>query len=287
MSLRRTILSAAMVASVLVVSGCGSDNNSSIDAEERLPPPPAPPLSQIEESMWDAMGDAESVSISVDFVEDDEVFLTEEYAALEEVFGEGFGGIGIIGAVDGSGTELLVGPEDRRVEVMRIFEDEAYLSAEFIAADAFGQPEPSFDEDETEEDSFVDISGNYAGYWFDESADYDGELDEYTIAELFAAAEESWFDDEAELASPISDPSLYGVGEHQRRYGMDVWVYPGEEGAELVVEADQDAPRMLRASNGMTIFSFTQWGRTPEVKVPLDLLTEEEFEEIAYEAMDE
>lgn|SRR5699024_9987902 len=270
----RIALTGTASASLLALTGCAGLFGPDIEN------PPA--LSEIDEQMWESMEEAGSVTLvtSLDDLADMEPQSAE---AMQQMFGEDVSDMKIYGALDGSGTAMSVGDDD----LMRVFgKDEAYLSADAVFG-IFENQNMGFGADADE--ILSEVSEDLSGSWIDFGSELESSTgdDAFDVGALFDQLQESWKDGDSS-ETPIDRDEISDEGIHEVRDEQDVWVYEGEdEGQELVLEADPDAPKILEISDGDMTMSFTKWGETEEPEHPedSDVLTQQDLEQRVSEAM--
>lgn len=296
MNQHRTHLPLSVLAiAVLGVTACGGSDqgddggdDGSADQEQQSPEQEtqdpaeeAPPLSEVEESMWSAMQEAESVEMSVQGMSLDQAAV-EQAESLDidtSVFT-------ISGSVQQPAMMMSIGEEAE--PFMMAVEDAGYVSASagtMFLPEAFAQ-ELDMDSLEQELD----------GLWVEFPGEAGGE--DLTLASLLEDFQQDWESagqDAEGTESSSESPSASGEsesvqrddfaeeGEHEVREGQDVWVYSAEEAeGELVILADEQAPYMLEATDGETTLTFNQWDEAeiPEQPEQDALITQSEFEEL-------
>lgn len=266
----RTTLTATASASLLALTGCAGLMGPNVED--------APALSEIEDLMWQSMEESGSVTLVADM----EAFSEAEpqsAAVFEQMFGDEDSQMRIYGELDGSATGLGFGDSD----LMRVFgEEEAYLSADAVFSLIEGQ---SMGLTAEQEQAMSDIGEEFSGTWVDYSSDLQagGEDDGFDIGTLFTDLQESWEEGSDESGeSPIDRDEISDEGTHEVRNDKDVWVYTGnEEGQELVLEANHEAPKIVEISDDEVSMQFVEWGSTEAPQRPEDseIATEEDMEE--------
>lgn len=272
----RTTMTATASASLLALTGCAGLMGPNVED--------APALSEIEESMWQSMEEAGSVTLVADM----EAFADAEpqsAAVFEQMFGDDGSEMRIYGELDGSATGLGFGDSD----LMRVFgEDEAYLSADAVFSVIEGQ---SMGLTAEQEQAMSDIAGEFSDTWVDYSSELQSgsEDDGFDIGTLFTDLQESWEGDGDDSGdSPIARDEISDEGTHEVRNDKDVWVYTGnEEGQELVLEANHEAPKIVEISDGEVSMEFVEWGSTESPQRPEDsqIATQQDMEERMAELM--
>lgn len=255
-------LSAALVG-VTACSGGG-------DPEE------VPVFGDIEDTMWESMSEAESVTISADISAE-----TQEdafgSAMVEQMLGADVSEIAVYGSLDGSGSAMRFGEED----FVRVFDgDTAYMSADRVVAMMTGWV--GGDLGEEDQQAMEEFSDELEGQWLDYSDELSGDdLDDFEVSGLLESMRESWEEEDGD-ESPIQRSEISDEGVHEERDGEDVWVYSGsEEGAELVIAADHDRPYILEVTDGSSAVELSGWDDTdaPERPDDSDLISEAELED--------
>ena len=259
----RALMTPTAVAALLTLTACGGGQA----ADE----PPA--LSKIQERMWDAMQDEGSVTITADLS-----MLAAEQDDATEIFGSMLGDLStvtIYGELDGSATAVGFGDDD----FMRVFgQDEAYLAGDamFSMIESFGGGAM----DESEQEMFEAMAEEFAGTWINFSDQMDDQGDDMNISELFGNLRDDWGEDGGD--APLDLNQLSDEAVFEQRDGVDVWVYAGqEEGQELVLEANHDAPKILEMASDGARMTFSEWGNTtaPEPPAENDVIDEEEMQQ--------
>lgn len=243
-SLRTTsgpLLPAITGLALIVLTACGGP-----DVTE----PPA--LSDIDDLMWDTMEAQKSVTIIMDS--------DGSGSTSTQIYG------------DIAGDALALGQPDR--DMMRIFgEDARYISGDLLLTMPGKAPGITAAELEAMSEDFTDI-------WIDYQGENVGQGDQYRLAELLDQIQDGWSDEEGD--SPMARDEISDQGTYEVRDDVDVWVYPGsEDGKELVIEADHDAPRLRTITDGASAMSFSDWGTTelPQRPEGSQVITEEEFDQ--------
>lgn len=270
----RIALTGTASASLLALTGCAGLFGPDIEN------PPA--LSEIDDQMWESMEEAGSVTLVTNL--DDLAEMEPQSAqAMEQMFGDDVSDLKIYGALDGSGTGMSIGDDD----LMRVFgKNEAYLSADAV----FG----IFDNQNmglgAEADEILsEVSAELSGSWIDFGSELQTSSDDgaFDMGGLFDDLHDSWTEGDSS-ESPIDRDEISDEGTHEVRDDQDVWVYEGEdEGQELVLEADPDAPKILEVNDADMTMSFTKWGETeaPEQPEDANILTQQDLEQRVSEAM--
>lgn len=258
----RTLLAGTASASLIALAGCAGMGAPGVED--------APKLSEIDDLMWETMQGEDSVTLSTDM---EMMFGDDE--ALGEMFGED-SSLNIYGALDGSATAVSVGDSD----LIRAFgQDSAYLSGEGMFA-MFGGEGMGLDAAQQEQ---VDaMSAEFADTWIDFSGEMNGSEDEFNIGSLFDNLQEDWNGGEDSEDTPVDRDQVSDEGTHEVRDDVDVWVYSGEEdGQELVLFADHEAPKIYALSDDDKTMRFSDWGTTeaPEQPAEESIISEEDAQE--------
>ena len=271
----RTTMTATASAGILALTGCAGLMGPSVED--------APALSEIDDLMWESMQESGSVTLVADletFAETD----PQSAQVFEQMFGDDGSEMRIYGELDGSATGFGFGESD----LMRVFgEDEAYLSAEAVFSVIEGQGMGLTAE---QEQAMSDIGDEFADTWVDYSSELQAGGDEegFDIGTLFTDLQESWEEGGDSGESPIDRDEVSDEGTHEVRNDNDVWVYTGnEEGQELVLEANHEAPKIVEISDGEMTMEFVEWGSTEAPQRPEDsqITTQQGMEERMTELM--
>lgn len=135
--------------------------------------------------------------------------------------------------------------------------------------------------------SFIDVDGfrEEAGdRWLIIEDIPASDMEELEIEGLLS---EYGFDDASSLAEQFSNE-----GELQERDGTEVWVYDGEDEAELVVLADSEEPYFVELTyyddDLLVTEHYSNWNEAPETEEPSqdDAMTEQELEELLMNYID-
>lgn len=284
-TMRNTVAVTASM-SLLALVGCADSPNNGEDtgnAEAAPDVEDVPALSAIEELMWDSMEQAGSVTIIAD-LSDMAGFDADSADMFGEVFGSEQTELSIYGDLDGSATAVNIDGNDL---IVALGGDEAYISAEAVFGMLTNQlPGMGAEEEEV----FAQLSEEFSGKWLDYSDELqsDGQGDDFNIGELFSELRQDWTSQDEASDTPVDREEISDEGSHEVRDGSDVWVYEGEEeGQELVLAADHEAPKIVEMSDNEMSMSYTDWGETenPEAPDESDVMTEQELEERLMEAM--
>ncbi|HIW46617.1 MAG TPA: hypothetical protein H9884_06925 [Candidatus Yaniella excrementigallinarum] len=272
----RIALTGTASASLLALTGCAGLFGPDLENP--------PLLSEIDDLMWQSMEEAGSVTMTADL--DDFAKVEPESAdAMRQMIGDELSDLRIYGALDGSGTAISLDDNDLMIGFGG---DEAYLSGNAI----FGLLEQqSFGFSAQEEEMLNELSDEFSDSWLDYSDELENDAavgDSFDIRTLLDELQDSWEDgDDGE--SPVEREKLSDEGTHEIRNDQDVWIYEGEEeGQELVLEADPDAPKIKEITNEDDVsLKFSKWGDTEAPQRPddSDIITEQEFEQRVNEAV--
>lgn len=258
----RTLLAGTASASLIALAGCAGMGGPSVED--------APKLSEIDDLLWETMQAEDSVTLSTDMEN-----LLGDDEALGEMFGED-SSLNIYGALDGSATAVSVGDSD----LIRAFgQDSAYLSGEGMFAMFGGE---GMGLDETQQEQLDAMSAEFADTWIDFSSQMNGSEDEFNIGSLLDNIQEGWTGGDDSEDTPVDRDEISDEGAHEVRDDVDVWVYSGEEeGQELVLFADHEAPKFYELSDDDQTMRFSDWGSTesPEQPAEENIISEEDAQE--------
>lgn len=259
----RKLLTVTAAASLVTLTACG----------QSIENPPA--LSEIEDAMWESMQQEESVTITAD-IEALSESVSDEGDMFTEMLGSDATEVKIYGDLDGSTTGMSIGGED----LMRVFEQqEAYFAGDVIF-NLFGGQDLGLGG--AEQEIFDSMSEEFANTWIDVSNELGAEADEFNIGSLLTSLEDGWKGDSESDDSPVRRDEISDEGSHEVRDEQDVWVYQGsEEGQELVLEANFDAPKIVAIADGENLMNFSDWSATegPQRPDESEVIDEAEFEE--------
>lgn len=259
----RKLLTVTAAASLVTLTACG----------QSIENPPA--LSEIEDAMWESMQQEESVTITAD-IEALSESVSDEGDMFTEMLGSDATEVKIYGDLDGSTTGMSIGGED----LMRVFEQqEAYFAGDVIF-NLFGGQDLGLGG--AEQEIFDSMSEEFANTWIDVSNELGAEADEFNIGSLLTSLEDGWKGDSESDDSPVRRDEISDQGSHEVRDEQDVWVYQGsEEGQELVLEANFDAPKIVAIADGENLMNFSDWSATegPQRPDESEVIDEAEFEE--------
>lgn len=284
-TMRNTVAVTASM-SLLALVGCGDTSNDAEDTDNAEAAPDVedvPALSEIDELMWESMEQAGSVTIVADLSDMAEID-PESADMFGEIFGSEHTEFSIYGDLDGSATAVSIDGSDL---IIALGGDEAYISADAIFGMLTSQIPGMSDE---EEDVFAELSEEFSGKWLDYSEELQSDAggDDFNIDQLFSELRSDWTSEDETSDTPVDREEISDEGSHEVRDDADVWVYEGEEeGQELVLAADHDAPKIVELSDDEMSMAFTDWGETEAPQAPdeSDVMTEQELEESLMEAM--
>lgn len=237
----------------------------------------APELSEIDDLMWESMQEAGSVTMTVDmaaFADDD----PETAEMFAQMLGSEPSTMQLYGSLDESATAMSIDDHD----IFRTFgENGAYISTDAT----FGAMEAEAGQVSPEDQQVLEVLvEEFAGMWVDFSTQAQGDesLNELDVNQLLSDFREAWEEeDSSDAIFPRTD--IPEEGTEEVRDDTDVWVYTGEnEDQELVIEADDESPRMLSISDGEITLTFSDWGETeiPEQPDESELMTEEAYNQV-------
>lgn len=233
-----------------------------------------PEFSEIEEDVWTAMEEADSVTIdggaligqaALEEAESDPVFSDVGLDEGDEVTAT------VQGAVDGSAIEMDISMgEEMQVQAVQV-DGSTYMDATIVT------------------DAMALSAGDLAG----------DELDAEALAEEMAAElEGQWVESPGNGGLTMKDP-FDGIrdvlgdrtqdldGSTQERDGVEAHVYTnGEEGddeVEIVVSADEEEPYLLSATYDGGTVTFSDWNETQLPEAPSESVTEVELQQLFME----
>ncbi|WP_261624380.1 hypothetical protein [Nesterenkonia marinintestina] len=232
-----------------------------------------PEFSEIEEDMWSAMDEAESVTL-------DGGGLIGESALDESDAEAALGDLGleegdevtadIRGAVDGSAVAMTITMGDS-MEIDAVQVDETAYTEATIITDAMetGTQDMAGMEFDTEA-----LASELDGRWFE--APSSGEP--FEIRDSFE-----------EIRSDLEDRTDDLEGTNEDRDGVEAHVYSnGEEGddeVEIVVAADEEEPYMLSVTYDGSSANFSDWNDTELPEAPSDTIDQSDLEQLLIEHM--
>ena len=261
----RNLLAVTASASLFVLAGCGGQGVEDV-----------PALSEIDDLMWETMQNEGSVTMRTDLA-----MIAGDDPMVEQMFGDATD-MSIYGALDGSATGISVGEDD----LIRVFgQDEAFLSGDALFAMFEGQ---SMGLNASQQEQLEAASADFADNWIDFSSELSGDDEDFNIGALFSELQADWTGEEDSDDTPIDRNEISDEGTHEVRDDIDVWVYTGEEdGQELVLIADHDAPKFYELSDNEMSMKFTDWGATESPARPDDanILSQEEAQQQIMESI--
>lgn len=216
-----------------------------------------PTFGEIHEEMWDAMLEAETVSLQ-GRVEADEANLDEIFDELDD---DAEGTLHITGATDGSNSEMEFSAGDDYSFTLRSVDGSDYVRGEDFAELLIS----SLDDDVVEAAGEDTIRGIVEDRWVDLTAE-GGAVP--SVAELIEDMRDDIdSDDIAEI-----------TGELEERDGHEVYVYTDEDGEDEIVVAAEGAPYLLELRLGDDYqFTFSEWNEAETPEAPEDALTDDEL----------
>ncbi len=254
--------------SALALTSCSGGGGG----EEEDEPQGPPTLSDIDDAMWDAMESADSVTVEGDMGE------IGEGEDFQEFLGDS-GTLSVSGAMDGSFTVISGDGEP----LMMMIGDEAFVDGAITASLAAAPMGDAIDMDQLEQE--------LEGKWLDLSSEM-GSDDEIDLGEMIADGRETWEegadeDDSDGDENPFNSSSLEEEGTEEERDGESVWAYSDDEGNELAVRADEDAPYAVEVTNDGTTARFTEWNEVEEPERPAgdDVLDQQDLESLLMDLM--
>ncbi|OAV61793.1 hypothetical protein [Enteractinococcus helveticum] len=261
----RNMLAVTASASLFVLAGCGGQGVEDV-----------PALSEIDDLMWETMQNEGSVTMTADLA-----LIADGDPMVEQMFG-GATDMSIYGALDGSATGVSVGDND----FMRVFgQEEAFISGDALFAMFEGE---GLGLDASQQEQLDAVSEEFADNWIDFSSELSGEEDEFNIGALFSRLQDDWTGEGDSSDTPVDRDEVSDQGTHEVRDDIDVWVYTGEEdGQELVLIADHDAPKFYELSDDEMTMKFTGWGETESPTRPDDasVLSQEDAQQRIMETL--
>lgn len=277
--------------SLLALVGCSDSgsNGEGLGAGEDSPNEEAAPgvedvpaLTDIEDLMWDSMEEAGSVTMIAD-VQDIAEFNEQGAEAFQQMLGSEASEFKIYGDLDGSATAVSVDDND----VITAFGgEEAYVSADVMIG-LLGTQDMGLSAGE--QDLVEQMSEEFSGKWLDFGEEIQSTDDDpFDVGTMFSDLRDGWADEEDSPDSPVEREEISDEGTHEVRDDADVWVYGGEEeGQELVLTADHEAPKIAGVTDDEMSMAFTDWGetQTPERPDESDLMTEQDIQQAIVESM--
>lgn len=296
MLMNRRIVRPAVTLTALSAFALTSCSGGGGGGEEEDEPQGPPTLSDIDDAMWDAMESADSVTIEGDMGE------IGEGEDFQEFLGDS-GTLSVSGAMDGSFTVISGDGEP----LMMMIGDEAFVDGAITASLAAAPMGDAIDTDQLEQE--------LEGKWLDLSSEM-GSDDEIDLGEMIADGRETWEEGAEEDDSegddsdsddsdsdesngdssssssdenPFNSSSLEEEGTEEERDGESVWAYSDDEGNELAVRADEDAPYAVEVTNDGTTARFTEWNEVDEPERPADddVMDQQDLESLLMDLMTE
>lgn len=295
MLMNRRIVRPAVTLTALSAFALTSCSGGGGGGEEESEPQGPPTLSDIDDAMWDAMESADSVTIEGDMGE------IGEGEDFQEFLGDS-GTLSVSGAMDGSFTVISGDGEP----LMMMIGDEAFVDGAITASLAAAPMGDAIDTDQLEQE--------LEGKWLDLSSEM-GSDDEIDLGEMIADGRETWEEGAEEDAegddsgsddsgsdesngdssssssdeNPFDSSSLEEEGTEEERDGESVWAYSDDQGNELAVRADEDAPYAVEVTNDGTTARFTEWNEVDEPERPADddVLDQQDLESLLMDLMTE
>lgn len=241
---KRVSLAVAATAALITLSAC--DNVVTQDTVEKVPA-----FSEVEDAMWNAMLDADTVRVTVQ---------AEEIADnIPEFFGIEANQLSWSTAVDGSRVSLHYGDNE---DAVLYFGQTVYMKGDV----AFAMYEDAFDE--------ADISllaEDLADLWVLMDS-FEGNSAEYSIIEAVERMQE-------DLARTVADE-----GSLDELDADDVWMYPAEDADGWIkVAADRETPYLLESHSQDGTMTYSQWNaaEVPAEPAREQVVTEQEVVDAA------
>lgn len=259
----RNMLAVTASASLFVLAGCGQGVED------------VPALSEIDDLMWETMQNEGSVTMTADLA-----LIADDDPMVEQMFGDATD-MSIYGALDGSATAVSVGEND----FMRVFgQEEAFISGDALFAMFEGQ---GMGLDASQQEQLDAAAEELSGSWIDFSSELSGDDDQFNIGSLFSNLQDDWTGEGESDDTPVDRDEVSDEGTHEVRDDIDVWVYTGENGEELVLIADHEAPKFYELSDDEMSMKFTGWGETESPARPEDdsVLSQEDAQQRIMETL--
>lgn len=258
--MKRSALAGSGLAAVVLLTSCASNPFEDGAAEAE---PEVPSFGEIQDRMWDAMLTADTVSIEGE-IEASEADVDQMFQEIDET---DTGDLLIIGAVDGSDSEMTFTAGDVS------FTQRAIDGAEYFRGEDFASLLMSELDDEIaaliEEDFLVSV---VAEQWVQFNTDG---AEAVFSAEDFISTWRRELDD-TEIAA------LEGTAE--TRDGTEVYVYSAAEGSTEFVVAATGAPYLLEMRDEESSYRFSAWNEAQRPEAPENVMTLDEiFDAIAAE----
>lgn len=219
-------------------------------------------LSQIDDQLWENMQAADSVTITIEPQETDQAVDDSDTDGLfDGMFGVFDETIQIYGDVEGAAMAIALEDED----MMLVFDQtEGYLAADALFKLFGGEDPPAGFSDSARQAAIEEFSDT----WLDYSAELENAQDDISISALLDEFHNHWVDGDTD-GIPVTRDNLSDEGTRETREDQDVLVYEGsEDGQELVVEADSDAPKIMSISDRNHAVIFSDWDQTDSPERP-------------------
>ncbi|NWN89536.1 MAG: hypothetical protein HLX51_13550 [Micrococcaceae bacterium] len=277
----RNFMALSASLSLVALTGCsgimGGEGEEGNNEEAAGNVEDVPALSEIDDQMWTSMEEAGNVTLTADL----SAVAGEEPQAVEmfeQMGGGDLSDIRIYGALDGTASAMSLSEDD----LMRSFGEEGtFLSTDAIFNIISGQ---SMGLSSEEQQMFDDLKEEFAGSWIDYSNEMqagDGS-ENFNVGVLFDELRDSWENGDDAEGTAVERGQISDEGTHEVREENDVWIYTGqEEGQELVLQANHDAPMIASVSDEGATMHFSDWGETelPEQPDESQLMTEQDIQE--------
>lgn len=259
------------------------------DAPEEAPgaEDQVPALEDIEDDIFDAMLNAENVT------------MTGEGDALDEDFGDFTDGddeddedfdpqdavFTLAGNIDGSVSQMQFSFGGQEMEFLQT-EDQIFLTGETTVFFL----EQEMPQDFLSEIDMDAVESELSGTWVDMTDDMGGIEDDFRLDTILSDMREEFQDPDDDSLFPWTS-SDYPEGTAEERDGQEVWVYE-QDGHEVVVAADQEDPYVLTVDGededgNPVLITFSDWNETdiPETPEGDEVLTPADFESILLDNM--
>jgi len=248
--MKRTAMAGTSVAAVVLLAGCANP----FEAEEQGPQ--VPTFGAIQERMWDAMLTADTVSIEGE-VQASEADVDELFEEIDE---DETGDLSIVGAVDGSDSEMSFTAGDVSF-TQRAIDGAEYFRGEDFASLLVSELDDDFAE-LVEEDFISDF---VADQWVQFSTDDGGAV---FSAEDFIT---TWQRElEGEDVSALQ-------GTQETREGSAVYTFATADGSTEFVVAAEGAPYLLEMTDEESSYVFSDWNEAERPDEPENVTTVEEI----------
>ncbi|GAA1825503.1 hypothetical protein [Nesterenkonia flava] len=251
---RAFFASAGSLALVLGLAACGEnpfDASGEAGGQSAADEGQAPSFGEIQQDMFSAMLEADSVTITGE-VQAGDADLDEYFTGLDE---DAVGDLSISGALDGTASEMTFAAGDSS------FSERAVDGEEYVQGEGYAQLLATELEDVAEvEEAFI---AELIGEQWIQLDDAQGQV---FSAEDFITTWQQELDNEdiAEMTA-----------ETETRDGQEVWVYSSDDG-EFVVAAEGE-PYLLELSDENSHYVFSQWNESQAPEAPEDVITLEEI----------